>query len=162
MSTTTNIAEPMIRLEGLTKVFPGQKRPAVESLDMDIPNGEIVVLVGPSGCGKTTTMRLINRLIEPTSGRIILEGEDVTDVNPDKLRRRIGYVIQQVGLFPHQTISDNIATVPRMLGWDSQRIRSRVDELLSMVGLEPATYRDRYPKHLSGGQRQRAGVARAL
>jgi osmoprotectant transport system ATP-binding protein len=162
MSTTTSTAEPMIRLEGLTKVFPGQKKPAVESLDMDIPAGEIVVLVGPSGCGKTTTMRLINRLIEPTSGRIILEGEDVTDVNPDKLRRRIGYVIQQVGLFPHQTISDNIATVPKMLGWDSPRIKSRVDELLSMVGLEPATYRDRYPKHLSGGQRQRAGVARAL
>jgi osmoprotectant transport system ATP-binding protein len=162
MSTTTSTAEPMIRLEGLTKVFPGQKKPAVESLDMDIPAGEIVVLVGPSGCGKTTTMRLINRLIEPTSGRIILEGEDVTDVNPDRLRRRIGYVIQQVGLFPHQTISDNIATVPKMLGWDSPRIKSRVDELLSMVGLEPATYRERYPKHLSGGQRQRAGVARAL
>jgi osmoprotectant transport system ATP-binding protein len=162
MSTTTSTAQPMIRLEGLTKVFPGQKKPAVESLDMDIPAGEIVVLVGPSGCGKTTTMRLINRLIEPTSGRIILEGEDVTDVNPDKLRRRIGYVIQQVGLFPHQTISDNIATVPKMLGWDSQRIKSRVDELLSVVGLDPDTYRDRYPKHLSGGQRQRAGVARAL
>jgi osmoprotectant transport system ATP-binding protein len=121
-----------------------------------------VVLVGPSGCGKTTTMRLINRLIEPSSGRIILEGEDVTKVDPDKLRRRIGYVIQQVGLFPHQTISDNIATVPRMLRWDERRVRARVDELLAMVGLEPATYRDRYPKHLSGGQRQRAGVARAL
>jgi len=164
MTTTqaTNGTEPMIRLQALTKVFPGQAKPAVENLDMDIPAGEIVVLVGPSGCGKTTTMRLVNRLIEPTSGRIILEGEDVTKVDPDKLRRRIGYVIQQVGLFPHQTISDNIATVPRMLGWKAQRIRSRVDELLSMVGLEPATYRDRYPKHLSGGQRQRAGVARAL
>ncbi|MBA2487956.1 MAG: betaine/proline/choline family ABC transporter ATP-binding protein [Chloroflexi bacterium] len=163
--TTTHVAngaEPMIRLQGLTKVFPGQARPAVDSLDMDIAAGEIVILVGPSGCGKTTTMRLINRLIEPTSGRIILEGEDVTSVNPDKLRRRIGYVIQQVGLFPHQTISDNIATVPKMLGWDRKRIRSRVDELLAMVGLDPSTYRDRYPKHLSGGQRQRAGVARAL
>ena len=155
-------AEPMIRLERLSKQFPGQARPAVEALDMDIPAGEIVVLVGPSGCGKTTTMRLINRLIEPTSGRIILEGEDVTNVNPDALRRRIGYVIQQVGLFPHQTISNNIATVPRMLGWDEKRIRARVDELLALVGLDPATYRDRYPKHLSGGQRQRAGVARAL
>jgi len=154
--------DPMIRLERLTKTFPGQARPAVEALDMDIAAGEIVVLVGPSGCGKTTTMRLINRLIEPTSGRIILEGEDVTKVNPDQLRRRIGYVIQQVGLFPHQTIADNIATVPRMLGWDEQRIRARVDELLALVGLEPATYRGRYPKHLSGGQRQRAGVARAL
>ena len=162
MTPATSTAEPMIRLEGLTKVFPGQKRPAVDGLDMDIPAGEIVVLVGPSGCGKTTTMRLVNRLIEPTSGRIILEGEDVTKADPDKLRRRIGYVIQQVGLFPHQTIADNIATVPRMLGWEAQRIRSRVDELLSMVGLDPATYRDRYPKHLSGGQRQRAGVARAL
>jgi osmoprotectant transport system ATP-binding protein len=152
----------MIRLERLSKRFPGQTRPAVDSLDLDIPAGEIVILVGPSGCGKTTTMRLINRLIEPTSGRIILEGEDVTKVNPDKLRRRIGYVIQQVGLFPHQTISDNIATVPRMLGWEEKRIRARVDELLAMVGLDPATYRGRYPKHLSGGQRQRAGVARAL
>jgi osmoprotectant transport system ATP-binding protein len=166
MTTTTmratNGAEPMIRLQELTKVFPGQSRPAVDAVDMDIPKGEIVILVGPSGCGKTTTMRLINRLIEPTSGRIILEGEDVTKVNPDQLRRRIGYVIQQVGLFPHQTIADNIATVPKMLGWDSKRIRNRVDELLAMVGLDPATYRDRYPKNLSGGQRQRAGVARAL
>jgi len=154
--------EPMIRLQDLSKTFPGQAKPAVEHLDMDIADGEIVVLVGPSGCGKTTTMRLINRLIEPTSGRIILEGEDVTKVNPDKLRRRIGYVIQQIGLFPHQTISDNIATVPRMLGWDEKRIRNRVDELLAVVGLDPETYRNRYPKHLSGGQRQRAGVARAL
>jgi osmoprotectant transport system ATP-binding protein len=162
MPGTSAAAEPMIRLQDLSKTFPGQARPAVDHLDMDIAAGEIVVLVGPSGCGKTTTMRLINRLIEPTSGRIILEGEDVTKVDPDKLRRRIGYVIQQVGLFPHQTISDNIATVPRMLGWDEKRIRARVDELLAMVGLEPATYRGRYPKHLSGGQRQRAGVARAL
>jgi osmoprotectant transport system ATP-binding protein len=162
--TTPNgpIGDPMIRLQDLSKTFPGQSRPAVDHLDMDIAAGEIVVLVGPSGCGKTTTMRLINRLIEPSSGRIILEGEDVTKVDPDKLRRRIGYVIQQVGLFPHQTISDNIATVPRMLRWDERRVRARVDELLAMVGLEPATYRDRYPKHLSGGQRQRAGVARAL
>ena len=160
--TATNGAEPMIRLQELTKVFPGQSRPAVDAVDMDIREGEIVVLVGPSGCGKTTTMRLINRLIEPTSGRIILEGEDVTKVNPDQLRRRIGYVIQQVGLFPHQTIADNIATVPKMLGWDGRRIRDRVDELLAMVGLDPASYRDRYPKNLSGGQRQRAGVARAL
>jgi osmoprotectant transport system ATP-binding protein len=160
--TAQDGAEPMIRLQALTKVFPGQSRPAVDAVDMDIPKGEIVILVGPSGCGKTTMMRLINRLIEPTSGRIILEGEDVTKVNPDQLRRRIGYVIQQVGLFPHQTIADNIATVPKMLGWDGRRIRDRVDELLAMVGLDPATYRDRYPKNLSGGQRQRAGVARAL
>ncbi|MBA4169322.1 MAG: betaine/proline/choline family ABC transporter ATP-binding protein [Chloroflexi bacterium] len=161
-SAATNGGESMISLQQLTKVFPGQAKPAVEGLDMEIPAGEIVVLVGPSGCGKTTTMRLINRLIEPTSGRIILEGEDVTKVNPDKLRRRIGYVIQQIGLFPHQTISDNIATVPRMLGWDEKRIKARVDELLAIVGLDPEAYRGRYPKQLSGGQRQRAGVARAL
>jgi len=152
----------MIRLEGLTKRYPGQNVPAVEALDMDIPDGEIVVLVGPSGCGKTTTMRLINRLIEPSGGRIYLEGKDVTRANPDKLRRRIGYVIQQVGLFPHMTIADNIATVPRLEGWDDKRIRTRIDELLELVGLEPSAYRNRYPKELSGGQRQRVGVARAL
>ena len=120
------------------------------------------MLVGPSGCGKSTTLRLINRMIEPTSGRIIFEGEDVTDVNPDLLRRRIGYVIQQIGLFPHRTIAENIATVPQLLGWDKARIGDRVDELLEMVGMEPHLYRDRYPKELSGGQAQRVGVARAL
>src|SRR5690606_12313035 len=121
-----------IRLEELTKVFPGQAEEAVDNLTMDIPEGEIVVLVGPSGCGKTTTMKLINRLIEPTSGRIILDGEDVTRVNADQLRRRMGYVIQQIGLFPHMTIYDNIATVPKLLGWDKKRISERVDELLTM------------------------------
>ncbi|HVL84062.1 MAG TPA: betaine/proline/choline family ABC transporter ATP-binding protein [Pseudonocardia sp.] len=151
-----------IRLEQLTKHFPGQAQPAVEALDLEIPEGEIVIFVGPSGCGKTTTMKLINRLIEPTSGRIILDGEDVTKVDPDKLRRRIGYVIQQIGLFPHQTIAQNIATVPRLLGWDAGRIAKRVDELLETVGMDPAAYRDRYPKQLSGGQRQRIGVARAM
>jgi osmoprotectant transport system ATP-binding protein len=153
--------ETMIRLENLTKVFPGQEEPAVEDLSMEIPKGEIVVFVGPSGCGKTTTMKMINRLIEPTSGRIFLEGEDVTRVNADKLRRRIGYVIQQIGLFPHKTIADNIATVPKMLGWDKQRISDRVDELLETVGMD-VSYRSRYPKELSGGQRQRVGVARAM
>jgi osmoprotectant transport system ATP-binding protein len=152
----------MIKLEQLTKRFPGQKEPAVNELSMDIPRGEIVVLVGPSGCGKTTTMKLINRIIEPTSGRIVLDGEDVTKVNPDQLRRRIGYVIQQIGLFPHMTIADNIATVPRMLGWDQERTDTRIDELLEVVGMDPSLYRDRYPKELSGGQRQRVGVARAL
>jgi osmoprotectant transport system ATP-binding protein len=151
-----------IRLENLTKMFPGQKDPAVDSLSLDIPEGEIVILVGPSGCGKTTTMKMINRIIEPTSGRILLDGEDVTDVNPDLLRRRIGYVIQQIGLFPHMTIADNIATVPRLLGWDKRRIAERVDELLETVGMEPGMYRNRYPKELSGGQRQRVGVARAM
>ncbi|HSJ46415.1 MAG TPA: betaine/proline/choline family ABC transporter ATP-binding protein [Euzebyales bacterium] len=154
--------EPMIRLDQLTKRYPGQETPAVDSFDLDVPEGEIVILVGPSGCGKTTTLEMINRLIEPTSGRIFLEGEDVTHVNADHLRRRMGYVIQQIGLFPHQTIAQNVATVPRMLDWDSRQIDERVDELLELVGLDPATYRDRYPKEMSGGQRQRVGVARAM
>jgi len=155
-------AEPMIRLEQLTKRYPGQDGPAVDALDLDIPEGEIVILVGPSGCGKTTTMKMINRIIEPTSGRIVLEGDDVTDANPDLLRRRIGYVIQQIGLFPHMTIRDNIAVVPRLLKWSDDRVATRVDELLDLVGMDPSMYRDRYPKELSGGQRQRVGVARAL
>jgi osmoprotectant transport system ATP-binding protein len=151
-----------IRLEHLTKRFPGQRAPAVDDLSLEIPEGEIVIFVGPSGCGKTTTMKLINRLIEPTSGRIFLDDEDVTRVDADRLRRRIGYVIQQIGLFPHQTIAENIATVPRLLRWDKARIDERVDELIELVGMDPATYRDRYPKQLSGGQRQRIGVARAM
>ena len=154
--------EPMIRLEELTKRYPGQDTPAVDAVDLEIPEGEIVILVGPSGCGKTTTLEMINRLIEPTSGRIYLQGEDVTHVDADNLRRRMGYVIQQIGLFPHQTIAQNIATVPRMLGWDDSRIGERVDQLLDLVGLDPAQYRDRYPKEMSGGQRQRVGVARAM
>lgn len=124
--------------------------------------GEVCVLVGPSGCGKTTTMRMINRLIEPSGGRILLDGEDVTRAEPVHLRRRIGYVIQNVGLFPHQTIGANVATVPRLLGWDKARVHARVDELLDLVGLDPSVYRDRYPSQLSGGQQQRVGVARAL
>ena len=151
----------MIRLENLSKTFPGQTEPAVDDLSMDIYEGEIVVFVGPSGCGKTTTMKMINRIIEPTGGRIFLDGEDVTTTNPDKLRRRIGYVIQQIGLFPHMTIASNIATVPRMLGWDKGRTNARVDELLETVGMD-RSYRDRHPKELSGGQRQRVGVARAM
>ena len=151
-----------IRLQNLSKRFPGQKDNAVDDLTLDIHEGEIVVLVGPSGCGKTTTMKMINRIIEPTSGRIILDGEDVTTTDPDQLRRRIGYVIQQVGLFPHMTIGENVATVPKLLGWDAKRISARVDELLDMVNMPPSTYRNRYPKELSGGQRQRVGVARAL
>ena len=152
--------EYMIKLEELTKRFPGQV--AVDGVSMDIPKGEIVVFVGPSGCGKTTTLKMINRLIEPTSGNIFLDGEDVTHMNPDKLRRRIGYVIQQIGLFPHQTIATNIATVPRAMKWDKDRMTARVDELLELVGMDPDVYRDRYPKELSGGQNQRIGVARAL
>ena len=154
--------EPMIQLRELTKRYPGADEVAVDAIDMDIPEGEIVVLVGPSGCGKTTTLKMINRIIEPTSGRILIEGEDVTHADPDKLRRRIGYVIQQVGLFPHQTVGQNIATVPILLGWDKSKTSERVDELLGLVGLDPAMHRERYPKELSGGQRQRVGVARAL
>jgi len=152
----------MIELEQLTKRYDGQSTPAVDSLDLRIAEGEIVILVGPSGCGKTTTLKMINRIIEPSSGIIRLQGEDVTRENPDRLRRRIGYVIQQVGLFPHQTIGRNITTVPRLLGWPQKRIDDRLDELMHLVGLDPATYRDRFPKELSGGQRQRVGVARAL
>ena len=158
---STGDREVMIRLEHLSKSFPGQDEPAVEDLSMDIYEGEIVVLVGPSGCGKTTTMKMINRIIEPSGGRIFLQGEDVTTVNADNLRRRMGYVIQQIGLFPHMTIADNIATVPRMLGWDKQRVSDRIDELLETVGIDKS-YRSRYPKELSGGQRQRIGVARAM
>jgi len=155
-------AEVMIRLEGLEKRYPGQKQPAVSELTLEIPKGEIVILVGPSGCGKTTTLKMINRVIEPTGGRILLEGDDVTDADPDKLRRRIGYVIQQIGLFPHMTIGQNIALVPGLLKWDKSRVNRRVDELLDLVGMDPAKYRQRYPKELSGGQLQRVGVARAL
>jgi len=151
-----------IRLENVGKTYPGTSVAAVEELSLEVPDGEILVLVGPSGCGKSTTLRLINRMIEPSAGRIYLDDEDVTDVNADDLRRRIGYVIQQIGLFPHRSIASNIATVPRLLGWDKKRITSRVDELLEMVGLDPSQYRDRYPKELSGGQAQRVGVARAL
>jgi osmoprotectant transport system ATP-binding protein len=151
-----------IHLDELTKTFHGQVEPAVDALTMDIHEGEIVILVGPSGCGKTTTMKLINRLIEPTSGRIVIDGDDVTTVDPDSLRRRIGYVIQQIGLFPHMTIAENISTVPKMLGWSKSRASERVDELLALVGLDPGAFAHRYPKELSGGQRQRVGVARAM
>jgi osmoprotectant transport system ATP-binding protein len=155
-------ADVMVRLDHVHKQYAGQSAPAVADLSLDIKDGEIVALLGPSGCGKTTTLRLINRLIEPTSGRIFLGGEDVTTVDPDQLRRRIGYVIQQVGLFPHMRIAENVGLVPRALGWDKERTRKRVDELLDLVGLDPSVYRRRYPKHLSGGQQQRVGVARAL
>lgn len=151
-----------IVLDSVTKHYPGQHDPAVDRISLTIPAGEIVVFVGPSGCGKTTTMRMINRLIEPTSGTITIAGRDVTKVNPDRLRRRIGYSIQQAGLFPHMTVARNIATVPGLLGWDRRRIAARVDEMLELVELDPATFRGRYPRQLSGGQQQRVGVARAL
>ncbi|BCK53412.1 ABC transporter ATP-binding protein [Nocardia wallacei] len=151
-----------IVLDSVTKHYPGQRDPAVDNISLTIPAGEIVVFVGPSGCGKTTTMRMINRLIEPTSGTITIAGRDVTAVNADQLRRQVGYSIQQAGLFPHMTVARNIATVPGLLGWNRARIAIRVDEMLELVGLDPATFRDRYPRQLSGGQQQRVGVARAL
>ncbi|MCB0952351.1 MAG: ABC transporter ATP-binding protein [Microthrixaceae bacterium] len=159
---STEDPETMIRLDRVEKRYAGSADPAVEELTLDIPTGEVLVLVGPSGCGKSTTLRLINRMIEPTGGRIYFGGEDVTDVNPDALRRRIGYVIQQIGLFPHRTIAENVATVPKLLGWPKAKIGPRVDELLDMVGLDPSEFAKRYPKELSGGQAQRVGVARAL
>jgi osmoprotectant transport system ATP-binding protein len=151
-----------IKLIDVTKTYPGMATNAVDEISMDIEAGEIVVLVGPSGCGKTTTMRMINRLIEPTSGRIVIGDDDVMGLNEVELRRRIGYVIQQIGLFPHLTVAANVALVPRMLKWDKRRIAERVDELLALVGLEPDDFRDRFPRQLSGGQQQRVGVARAL
>ncbi|TMH64361.1 MAG: ATP-binding cassette domain-containing protein, partial [Betaproteobacteria bacterium] len=152
----------MIDLDALTKSFPGAPRPAVDRLTLSIPAGEVCVLIGPSGCGKTTTMRMINRMIEPDAGTIMVEGRNVLHVDPVELRRSIGYVIQQVGLFPHWSIADNIATVPRLLGWEPKRTGARVDELLALVGMEPSQYRHRFPRELSGGQKQRVGVARAL
>jgi osmoprotectant transport system ATP-binding protein len=151
-----------IRLEEVSKRYPGQRRPAVESVSMSIPAGETVVLVGPSGSGKTTTMRMINRLIEPTAGKITIGGQDVLSLDPDKLRREIGYSIQQAGLFPHLTVGENVGIVPGLVGWNKKRIAERVDEMLHLVNLDPAEYRGRYPRQLSGGQQQRVGVARAL
>ncbi len=153
---------PLIQLEHVTKRYPGSERPVVHDLSLSIEAGQFCVLVGPSGCGKTTTLRMINRLVEPTEGVVRVDGQDVREVDPIQLRRRIGYVIQEVGLFPHMTIADNVATVPVELRWPRERIAQRVDELLRLVGLPPEEYRHRYPSALSGGQRQRVGVARAL
>jgi osmoprotectant transport system ATP-binding protein len=150
-----------IELEGIRKEYP-DGTVAVGDLSLKVAAGELVVLIGPSGCGKSTVLRMINRLVEPTAGRILLDGEDITRADPVQLRRRIGYVIQNVGLFPHQTIRANVGTVPRLLGWSRERIRTRTDELLDLVGLDPARFARRYPQELSGGQRQRVGVARAL
>ena len=162
IDTDDPIDDPIIRLEGVGKLYEGSEHPAVAGLNLEIQRGEILVLVGPSGCGKSTTLRLINRMIEPTSGRIIFDGEDVTDVDGDKLRRQIGYVIQQIGLFPHQTIAQNIGTVPKLLGWKKHDIAERVNYLMEVVGMDPKIFADRYPRELSGGQAQRIGVARAL
>ena len=153
--------ETMIRLEGVGKTYP-DGTVAVADLDLQVSRGELVALVGPSGCGKSTTLRMVNRLIEPTSGRIVIGGDDVTKVDPVRMRRTIGYVIQRVGLFPHLTVGSNVGTVPDLLGWESGRTKARTTELLELVGLDPDKYGDRYPHELSGGQQQRVGVARAL
>jgi osmoprotectant transport system ATP-binding protein len=158
--STQSSAEPL-EFRGATKRYPGSRKPAVDGLSLAVPAGEICVLVGPSGCGKTTAMRMVNRMIDITDGDILLGGRSVKERKPAELRRDIGYVIQQVGLFPHRTIGDNIATVPRLLGWDKARINARVDELMELVGLDEEMRR-RYPAQLSGGQQQRVGVARAL
>ena len=152
----------MIEFRQVSKTYPGSDNPVVNDLSFEVLEGEICVLVGPSGCGKTTTMRMVNRLIEITEGQILIDGEPNSDLSGTQLRRKIGYAIQQIGLFPHRTIADNIGTVPNLLGWDKGRIKDRVNELLGLVGLSPDEYRDRYPAELSGGQQQRVGVARAL
>lgn len=151
----------MIRFTDVSKVYDDGHR-VLNNLNLEMKEGEITVLIGPSGCGKTTTMKLINRLIAPTSGSIQIDGQDIASIDPVELRRRIGYVIQHIGLFPHMTIAKNVGVVPRLLKWEKARIAAKVDELLSMVGLDPQIYRSRYPSELSGGQQQRIGVIRAL
>ncbi|WP_298446150.1 ATP-binding cassette domain-containing protein [Gordonia sp. (in: high G+C Gram-positive bacteria)] len=161
-NTDREITGASIVLDGVEKRYRGQSEPAVAHLDLEIGAGEIVTFVGPSGCGKTTTLKMINRLIEPTSGRIVIGGRDITRMNPDKLRQSIGYVIQSGGLFPHWTVERNVGAIPRVLGWDRGRIAERTEYLLDLVGLDPAEYAKRLPKDMSGGQQQRVGVARAL
>lgn len=151
-----------IVFDKVTKEFPGTSRAAVRGVSLEVLEGHLVVLLGPSGCGKTTLLKMVNRLYEPTSGRILIDNTEIHDLKLTELRRRIGYVIQQVGLFPHMRIAHNIAVVPKMLGWDKKRIEQRVDELLELVGLPPQEYRRRFPGQLSGGQQQRVGLARAL
>ncbi|MFE9319804.1 ATP-binding cassette domain-containing protein [Nocardia sp. NPDC052278] len=157
-----NVTGASIELDSVVKRYKGQEKPAVERLDLDIDAGDIVAFVGPSGCGKTTTLKMINRLIEPTEGRIFIGGRDVTREDPDKLRQSIGYVIQSGGLFPHWSVAKNVGAIPRVLGWDKKRIAERTEYLLDLVGLDPGTFADRLPKDMSGGQQQRVGVARAL
>lgn len=152
----------MIELKNVTKIYPGQRTPAVSDVSFFVDEGKTCVLIGPSGCGKTTIMKMINRIIEPTDGFIMVNGQNAREMNPVELRRNIGYVIQQIGLFPHMTIAQNVAIVPQMLGWKKTRIDQRVDELIDLVGMDPNEYRSRFPRELSGGQRQRIGVARAL
>jgi osmoprotectant transport system ATP-binding protein len=151
-----------ISFKGVSKLYPGARRPALSDVTLTVEPGEFVVLIGPSGCGKTTFLKLVNRLLEPTGGDITIDGASTHSIPAPQLRRRIGYVTQQIGLFPHMRVEDNVAVVPKLLGWDSGRISSRVDQLLSLVGLTPADFRRRYPGQLSGGQQQRVGLARAL
>ena len=151
-----------IRFENVSKEFPGMGRPAVDNCSLEVTEGNFVVILGPSGCGKTTLMKMVNRLYDPSAGTIYLDGQDVQQISATKLRRQIGYVIQQIGLFPHMTVAKNVSVVPRLLHWEQEKIDRRVDELLDLVDLPPAEYRDRYPAQLSGGQQQRVGVARAL
>jgi osmoprotectant transport system ATP-binding protein len=152
----------VITFDHVTKTYEGTDRPAVDSLTLEIPDGETVVIIGPSGCGKSTTLRMINRLIEPDSGVVSEDGRDVSGLRPEELRRRMGYAIQGVGLFPHWSVAENIGVVPKLLGWESARTAQRVRELLELVGLDPEAYRAKYPDELSGGEAQRVGVARAL
>lgn len=152
----------LVEFRNVTYSVPGLSLPIISNLTLSIANGETLVLLGESGCGKTTTLKLINRLLVPTSGEVMVEGQPTTEWDPIRLRRRTGYVIQDAGLFPHFTVERNIGLVPRLENWDSDRIRERVEELLSLVGLDPGIFMDRYPHELSGGQRQRVGVARAL
>lgn len=151
-----------LRFDHVTKQFPGMDRLAVDDCSLTVDDGEFIVLLGPSGCGKTTLLKMVNRLYDPSSGTIYLDDQDIQQANVTQLRRQIGYVIQQVGLFPHMTVAQNIRVVPELLGWEKSRMSERVDELLALVDLPPAQYRDRYPSQLSGGQQQRVGVARAL
>ncbi|HEU4976669.1 MAG TPA: ATP-binding cassette domain-containing protein [Baekduia sp.] len=150
-----------LEFDRASKRYPGAAEPAIRELSLEVAAGEVCILIGPSGCGKTTAMRLVNRMIELTSGDVRLDGVSIRDRPPAELRRHIGYAIQQIGLFPHQTVAENVATVPRLIGWDSERVRDRVGDLLELVGLD-GSLRDRYPGQLSGGQQQRVGVARAL
>ena len=152
----------MIKMEQVVKKYPGMERPAVDKLDLNIEEGEICTFVGPSGCGKTTTLKMINRIIEPSGGKIYVNGENVIDQDANELRKKIGYVIQKIGLFPHYSVFDNIAIVPRLLDWEEERVEKRVVELLKLMNLDPEENRDKFPKALSGGQSQRVGVARAM
>ncbi len=152
----------MIKLEGLSKIFPGHTIPALKDLNLEVKEGDVCVLVGPSGCGKTTTMKMINRLYEPTGGKIYIRGEEALKMDPIKLRLDIGYVIQEIGLFPHMTIEENVATVPNEKHWPADQVKQKVDEVMTLVGLDPNVFKSRYPSALSGGQRQRVGVARAM